>query len=452
MPTNIEELLKILYPDVDSLNDDMKKKYAKDVAFLEKYFDKFTDTCELHKGARDSFTEFEFYRISLDITKDHFDPETIITKYLGGMLEFMDENAVVTNQFDTFMDVLRFEREKENEYKDVLLDETPIDLKTVFALTEEFLGEVDESGELLAEFIKLKENDGIVVSKPEDGARSIYQENKVQYVFDGTVNTANTLVHEFMHHWCDLKGKTSMDYYKYTTLREYLSIYYENAFIRFMDDKGLLRGGERPLLADRFQKDFKKDPDNMMIPLFELAHKLKVEGEIDKDGIIEVMKGYSDKAVDPEEVWEKESKKLIDFCDEHYFGKEIVSGFSAYRFCTGLAHYTSLEPKIVKSMFKLAEHVKDGEHDPIFLDEYLKTIGQEEFRFPPEVTPDMAGAERLEKVISTESQSNPTLSVEDIGRRTMPATTLEDKNFVSKIFGRWKEKFLERMGESRDDK
>ena len=40
MPTNIEELLKILYPDVDSLNDDMKKKYAKDVAFLEKYFDK----------------------------------------------------------------------------------------------------------------------------------------------------------------------------------------------------------------------------------------------------------------------------------------------------------------------------------------------------------------------------------------------------------------------------
>ena len=400
MPTNIEGLLKILYPDVDSLNDDMKKKYAKDVAFLEKYFDKFTNTCELHKGAKESFTEFEFYRISLDVSKDHFDPETIITKYLSSMLEFMDQNAVVTNHFDTFMDVLRFEREKEEEYKDVVLDETPIDLEMVFALTEEFLGEVDESGELLAEFIKLKDNDGIVIS---------------------------------------------MDYYNYTTLREYLSIYYENAFNRFMDDKGLLKGGERTLLADRLQKDFKKDPDNSMIPLFELARKLKVEGEIDKDGIIEVMKNYSDKTTEPEDVWEKESKKLIDFCDEHYFGKEIVSGFSAYRFCTGLAHYTSLDPQIVKSMFKLAEHVKNGDHDPIFLEEYLKTIGQEEFRFPSEVTPDMAGAKREEKTI-------PVIPVEDIGKRSMPATTLEDKNFVTKIFGRWKEKFLDRMGESRDDK
>ena len=39
MPTNMEEVLKIVYPDVDALDENGRKKYDRDVAFLEKYFD-----------------------------------------------------------------------------------------------------------------------------------------------------------------------------------------------------------------------------------------------------------------------------------------------------------------------------------------------------------------------------------------------------------------------------
>lgn len=446
MPTNVEEIMKILYPNQDAMSDKDKKSYAKNVAFLEKYFDKFSDTCELYADRRSLFSEIDFNRIILDMTKDRFDPETIVSKYLDGMLEFMKENGIITDEFDAFMDLLYFERRKENEYKDVPLDKTPIALDTVFTLTEEFLGGVDESGELLAEFIKLKDEDRIEVQSPDSGAKSIYQNNKVQYVFDGTVNTANTLVHEFMHHWCEVKAQTSMDRTNYTTVREFLSIYYENAFIRFMDDKGILKHGERPLLADRLQKDFDKDPNDCLLTMLELAHKKMVEGDIDKDGMMEIFKVHASKEdINPEELWENETKKIIDFSDEHIFAMEVITGFSAYRFSTGLVHYTSLAPDKVKSIFKLAEYIKDGEHDPIFLQEYLKAIGQEELTFPLEETPDLAGANRGEKVV-------PMISVDSIAKRVVPATNLEDKNFVSKIFGRWKEKFFERTGESRDDK
>ena len=44
MPTNMEEVLRIVYPDVDALDENGRKKYDRDVAFLEKYFDKFCNT------------------------------------------------------------------------------------------------------------------------------------------------------------------------------------------------------------------------------------------------------------------------------------------------------------------------------------------------------------------------------------------------------------------------
>ena len=328
------------------------------------------------------------------------------------------------------------------------MDRTPISLDSVFSLTEEFLDMVDESGEMLDEFRTLMNNDGIRVYTPNEGKRSIYSDHRVNYVFDGTVNSANTLVHEFMHHWCDVKAATSMDYAKYTTLREFLSIYYENAFVRFMDDKGLLQYGERPLLADRLQKDFAKDPDDSMIKMFAIADKKRLNGELDREDIIDVLSEFSEGKRDRDELWEDETKKLIAFSDEHIFGREVVCGFSAYRFCTGLAHYTSLAPEMVKSVFKLAEHIKNGDHDTIFLHEYLKLIGEHEFSFPPKYSHEMAGRRdeaNLPKVPEF-------LSVQDVGKRAVQETNLENKNFISRMFGRWKEKFVERFGGDRDDK
>ncbi len=448
MPNNIEEVLKIIYPNVESLDDEKLKKYEKDVAFLEKYFDKFASTYKKYSDRIDDFSQYDYTHIILEMTKDHFDPETIVSKYADGMLEFMQQNSIVTEEFDIFIGMLAFERSLEEEYADVLVDRTQIDLNTVFALTEEFLGMVDESGEMLNEFRNLRNNDGIKVHGPDDGKRSIYREHKVHYVFDGTINSANTLVHEFMHHWCDVKAETSMDYAKYTTLREFLSIYYENAFVRFMDDKGLLPNGERPLLADRLQKDFAKDPDDSMIKMFAIADKKRLNGELDREDIIDVLATFSADKRDRETIWNDETKKLIDFSDEHMFGREVVCGFSAYRFCTGLAHYTSLAPEMVKNVFKLAEHIKDGDHDVIFLHEYLKVIGQHEFSFPPQYSHEMAGR-RDEGDIPKVSEH---LSVQDVGRRAFQETNLENKNFISRIFGRWKDKFFERHGGDKDDK
>ena len=448
MPTNMEEVLRIVYPDVDALDENGRKKYDRDVAFLEKYFDKFCNTYQKYSDNIDDFSQHDYTCIMLEMAKDHFDPETIVTKYADGMLEFMRENSIVTEEFDTFVNMLAFERSLEEEYANVPVDRTPISLDSVFSLTEEFLDMVDESGEMLDEFRTLMNNDGIRVYTPNAGKRSIYSDHRVNYVFDGTVNSANTLVHEFMHHWCDVKAATSMDYAKYTTLREFLSIYYENAFVRFMDDKGLLQYGERPLLADRLQKDFAKDPNDSMIKMFMIADKKRLNGELDREDIIDVLSEFSEGKRDRDELWEDETKKLIAFSDEHIFGREVVCGFSAYRFCTALAHYTSLEPQMVKSVFKLAEHIKDGDHDVVFLHEYLKLIGEHEFRFPVENTEEMAGR-RNQSDLPKKAQQ---LSVYDIGKRTLQETNLENKNSIGRIFSRWKDKFIEKFGGDRDDK
>ena len=448
MPKSMEEVLKIVYPNLDDLDENTRKKYDKDVVFLEKYFDKFLDTYQKYSDNIDDFSQHDYTCIMLEMTKDRFDPETIISKYADGMLEFMQQNSIVTEEFDTFVNMLAFERSLEEEYANVPVDRTPISLDSVFALTEEFLSMVDESGEMVEEFRTLKNNDGIKVHTPDDGERSVYKEHKVHYVFDGTVNSANTLVHEFMHHWCDVKAATSMDYAKYTTLREFLSIYYENAFVRFMDDKGLLQYGERPLLSDRLQKDFAKDPDDSLIKMFAIADKKRLNGELEREDIIDVLAEFSEGKRDRDELWENETKKLIAFSDEHIFGREVVCGFSAYRFCTGLAHYTSLEPEKVKNVFKLAEHIKDGDHDVVFLHEYLKLIGEHEFRFPVEHTKEMAGRRDEQDLPQVPQQ----LSVHDIGKRVLPETNFENKNFISRMFGRWRDKFLERHGGDKNDR
>ena len=451
MPANMEEVLQLIYPDINALNEDERKKYDKDVAFLEKYFDKFVDTCDRYSDRKDMFTPKEYYSIILSMAKDRFDKETIISKYVSGVLEGMYGNTILAEEFDTFMDILAFERQKEEEYKDFPLDKTPISLDAVFALTEEFLEGVDESGELLREFRSLGDRGGIVIYNPEDDKRSMYNFDHIEYVFDGTVNSASTLVHEFMHHWCAIKtDEVQRNYGNYTTIREVLPIYYENAFIRFMDDKGLLQYGERPLLADRLQKDYAGDPEDCMIKFFALADKKRLGEAIDKTAIIDVLRQFSEKEQTDEEIWDVEGQKMIAFADEHYFSREVVCGFSAYRFSTALAHYTSLEPEMLKKMFRLAEHVRNGDHDSIFLHEYLKLTDKHEFEFPVVQGPDMAGCRDTYDLSGIKEIKS--LPVQVIGRRVVPETNIENKNFVTRLFGRWKDKFLEKMRGDQDDR
>ena len=61
-----------------------------------------------------------------------------------------------------------------------------------------------------------------------------------------------------MHHWTKIKGDLNDGRVDHTMFNEFESIYYENAFIRFMNNKGLLKNGENPLLVTRLKRQYKK--------------------------------------------------------------------------------------------------------------------------------------------------------------------------------------------------
>ena len=200
--------------------------------------------------------------------------------------------------------------------------------------------------------------------------RSIYKNGAVNYVFDGTVNSAYTLLHEFMHHWVEIKAHPNNDREDHTMFNEFESIYYENAFIEFMNNKGLLEKGKEPLRAARLQSAYSKDPNNCVIMLLELCQDLKNNGVINKDSIIEMLQKYMPDITDSEELWSKGSKFLSDYCEEHEFVVETINGPVMYRFNTGLAMQTPLNRETINNIYKLAPFLKDRVNDDNFMKQY----------------------------------------------------------------------------------
>ena len=269
-----------------------------------KFFNEFNEEYKKFSDYIGNMNQYELISMILQICKESLDEETIIVKYAETMLEMLNRNSYVSNNFEDFMEIMYFEREKEEVVKDIPLDKTPIELQTVFDLTEEFLSQIDDSQELLKEFKKLQSEGKIkIYSHKDEEKRSLYTNGEINYVFDGTVNSAYILVHEFMHHWVEIKAHPSHDREELTIFNEFESIYYENAFIKFMDEKGLLKNGEDPLRASRLQSAYSKDPNNCVLMLLELCQNAKNNKIIDKDSIIAVLRKHMPDITDEGDLW-----------------------------------------------------------------------------------------------------------------------------------------------------
>lgn len=371
MSKSVEEYLKILYPNIDSLNEEEQKKFNKDKNFLLEFFFIFDIEYNLYLDQINSFGEYEYTNTILQMCKDKLDNETIIINYVQLMFEMLNENSYISNNFESFMDLIRFEREQEEQLKNQPLDKTSIDLEKVFSLTEEFLTQIDDSQELVTEFRKLQNEVKIVVLQPKNKQKhSVYKDGIINYVFDGTVNTAYELLHEFMHHWTEIKAHPSYNREEHSMFLEFESIYYENAFIEFMDKNGLLKKGKEPLIASRLQRTYSKDPDNCILILLELCQNIKNNDSLNKDSITKLLKKYMPDVTQPEEIWSKGSELLSEFCEEHKFVGETINAIIMYRLNTSLVMQTPLNCETINNMYKLVPFIKDRIHDDSFMEQY----------------------------------------------------------------------------------
>lgn len=423
MNKSVEDYLKILYPNPDLLDDEGKKQLAKDTEFLTKYLEEFKRYYQKFLNIKESngIDEAKYTRDMLNMFKEEFDPETIIVSYVKAMNKYLARNPFISSDFETFMKLMYFEREQEEQAKNQPLDRTPIELETVFTLTEEFLSEIDESQQLVTEFRYMRNNGGIEITESTEEllTSSSYNHSKIIFAFDGTVKSAKGLVHEFMHHWTEIQGSPKHYSHDQTMLLEFLTIYYENAFIKYMNGKGILKYGEEPLKATRLQYHYSKDPDNSVLMLLELCQKLSQNGTIDKDSIINMLGKHMPDIRDREELWQKGSKMLVKFCNEHTVPRETIAGHVMYRLDTALVMHTGNSVEKVRNIYKLAPFILDADHDSLF----IKLLNENRYTSMP--------IAEIRKPVRT------TISTVDIGKRTVWSAFVEDLKTIGQIFTNW---------------
>ena len=369
----VNEYLRIIYPNFERLSEEERLQFEKDKAFLLAYKNEFEACCKKYEGSRAKFGERKFFLGVLEICKEEYDLETIIINYLGGINGMLEGNSYITNNYDEFLNLMRYERQQEQAIRGVEVDKTPIDLLKVFLLTEKFLMQVDPSGEMVKEFKKMRAEKRITLLFPDDNkGKSIYKYGTINFAFSGTIDTAPDLVHEFMHHWVETKGNPNLDSVGHTMFNEFEPIYYENAFIRFMNNIGLLKKGENPIRAKRLKHQNEMDPDYCLLMLFEL-YKLRLENKtVNKDSIIDTLQKYYPEITDREELWNKLSRTLCKFHSKHRISKDIMTGGTMYRLGTALALKTNLKPETVQSVYKLAPFIQGRAQDGEFMEHYKK--------------------------------------------------------------------------------
>ena len=375
MGKSVDDYLLILYPNYEQLSDSEKKQYEKDRVFLSQFLPQFEDEYEVHISLKEEWGEFKYLKAILDVCKEQYDKETKIVDYVSSMLNLLNNNSYIANNFGEFLNYMYVEREQEEFAKDQETDDTSLGLIEVFDLTDEFLKQIDPSGAMVDEFRRMREEGHIRVLLEGSGKRkSNYDEGNINYYFDGTVNTAYTLVHEFMHRWIDIKAHVDSSRENHTMLNEFESIYYERAFIKFMNSKGLLKNGEDPVRAVRLKSAYSRDPDNCIIMLLELCRTMKEKGTLDSDSIVETLQKQMLEVTDKEELWTQLSELLCDFFEKNYFSFETIDGPVLYRFNTGIAMRTSLDEKMVGNIHKLVPYISDTKNDGTFMEKYESMV------------------------------------------------------------------------------
>lgn len=414
MNKTAKDYIEIIYSSSEDLSDEDKIQRKKDEQILTNFLEQFKEKCNEFSDARMQYTDNEFYKAILDMIKKEYDPETIIVNYVEKLLEAWETNIFATQKTDELIALINFGNRKRKVYEDIPEDNTSITLEQVYELTEEFLEQIDEEGSLLDEFKRLREDDKIEVALQDQKGKSFYssKEQKIYYSFDGTVNSAYTLVHEFMHHICEKEAHTNMGYHEFTLFREFLNIYYENAFIKFMDEKGLLPNGQAPLLGNRFRMQKKQDPNNCLEIYLELSKEYKKNnGKLNKENILLIVSKYFPNIEDEESLWKYAGDMLTEFAKENFFGIEVGAGLTTYRFSTALSHATILDSKNVKNMFKMAKCIQNGTKDIDAFYYYLNQIGKTEQEFFTEISEDSRTA--------TNNSKEHEISVVKIGERTV---------------------------------
>lgn len=428
MKKTVKKYIEILYSSGKDLSEEDRKQREKDEQFLTKFLEQFEKKCNKCSKERTKYTDYEFYKIIISMVKEEYDPETIIVDYVEGMLEAWDTNDFTTEKIDELIALIKFGYLKGAEYEDIPIDNTPITLEQVYKLTEEFLEQIDEEGNLLNEFKKLKANDKIEIMSQAQNGDSYYssEEQKIYYNFNGTVNSANTLVHEFMHHICVKEANTNMEYNNFTLFREFLNIYYENAFIKFMDEKGLLPNGQTPLLAKRFRKQKERDPNNCLEIYLELGKEYKKNnGKLDKENILLIASKFFPNIKDEECLWEHASSVLTNFTKKNKIGMETGAGLTTYRFSTALSHATIVNSENNKNMFKMAKCIRNGTNDIEAFNYYLDQVGKTEQEFFAEIY-------EYSKSVTIKPEVYQ-ITVDKIGKRTVKNWQTQAKRIITKI-------------------
>ena len=282
--------------------------------------------------------------------------EATIAKYITSSVQVLKDNSLVQNNMDMFLKLMRFEDEVRDGYIDVSRTDMKIGIEMVYRLTEEFIVKIDSSGDLMNEYIK----------------------HKTKFDFDGTINTAHNLIYEFMHRWVRAQSKSTNQYGEYTLLKEFLPVYYSNAFIYFMKEKNVFDMSPEMLVAHAVKKNHFKDPTKCATTFLTIWSKA-ANGEIGHKEIAETLCEKYSHWEDKEALLEAGTDKLITYINNTIYTGELSTAF-ANKFAVALSQCTSYSEDTQTKLFKLARHIKDGKGDWAFMQDYLdvseKTVAE----------------------------------------------------------------------------
>ena len=306
---------------------------------------------------------------SMDIMNVAVSREATIAKYIKSSVQVLKGNSLVQNNVDMFLKLMRYEDKIRDGYIDVSVTDMKIDIATVYRLTEEFLVKIDSSGALLNEYIR----------------------QKTKFDFDGTINTAHNLIYQFMLRWVNVQAKGTAKYGEYTLLKEFLPVYYSNAFIYYMKEKNVFDMKPEMLVAHVVKKNCFKDPTRCATIFLTIWSKA-LAGEI---GHKEILAGIAETyniSEDNEILWEAGTEKLINYINNTIYTGELSTVF-ANKFAVGLSQCTSYIEDMQTRLFKLARYIKDGKGDWEFMQEYLNVSGKTVAEFLEELDVAMIEAE-----------------------------------------------------------
>ncbi len=415
-----EILIKIYGSNTEELSAEQKIQYEKDKKFLARYLDKVQRKIESFSNGNASkynITEKEYYREILVMTKDDYDPETIITKWVSSTSKLLSENSFVASNLDEFIKIAEENDRKEKECSTVSQLTRECSKQDVLMITSRYLKQIDPTMQLFNEFINLLQ-DGRIQFETDD--RKSYYDNRndiIHYNFDGTIETANTLIHEFIHRVHFKHGMPNNDRSEYSMFQEYPSIYYENGIVDFMNKIGFINEDEaESLKCSRFRNQHMKTPGKEYLMLLKLCEKQIESGKISEDDI----KGLFENT---EQDFEQLTQGLVKYCNTHIFPHEHI-GLIMYKTSTALANATPHTASDEQMIYKLA------------------------IRFIIDKKSDNRFYEELEKVLLKENVVEGTaLSTEEIGRKSYEALRdskdTESQETIAETFKSWKKKILE---------